>query len=101
MEVDNPLGNDLMTILWSRLQNVGNEERTHDLDEVVVVETTVVVVMEAVVGLLQTHAELTSLPSLELKLHRSANVIKMKGYVSSATRRDTNFSCARSLKARS
>jgi hypothetical protein len=65
--VDNPLENyNLIMILWSRLQNVGNEVKAKGLVEVVVVATIVAVVMEAVVDLLQTLAELTSLPSLEL-----------------------------------
>jgi hypothetical protein len=40
-----PIGNDLMTILWSRRQNVGNEESAQGLVEVVDVVTIVVVVM--------------------------------------------------------
>jgi hypothetical protein len=66
MEVDNPLENNLTTILWSRRQNVGNEERAQGLIENVDVVTVVVVLVEAVVNLLQTLAELTSLPSVEL-----------------------------------
>jgi hypothetical protein len=87
-----------MLVLWSRRQNVGNEERAQVLVEVVDVVTIVVVVVEAVVDLLQTLAELTSLPSLELQLHESANIIKKKGFVSSVTRRDTGFFSAQSLK---
>jgi predicted ABC-type exoprotein transport system permease subunit len=66
MEVDSPLENDLTMILWSRLQNVGKEMKAKGLIEVVAVATIVAVVVEAVVDLLQSHAELTSLPSLEL-----------------------------------
>jgi uncharacterized membrane protein len=56
-------------ILRSRPQNVGNEVRAKGLADVVVVATIVAVVVDAVVDLLQTLAELTSLPSLELGLH--------------------------------
>jgi hypothetical protein len=100
MEVDNPLGNDLTPIIWSRRQNVGNAEKARGFVEVVDVVTIVVVAMEAVVDLLQPLAELTLLPLLELQLHMSANVIKKKDFVTSATRRDTDFFSARSLKAR-
>jgi hypothetical protein len=66
MEVDNPLGNDLTTILWSRRQDVGNVDKALGLVEVVAVVTIEVVVMEAVVDLLQPLAELTSLLSPEI-----------------------------------
>jgi hypothetical protein len=41
--VDNPLENDLTTILWSRRQNVGNEVNAYGLVEVVVVEVATIV----------------------------------------------------------
>jgi hypothetical protein len=66
MEAVNPLENDLMTILWSRRQNVGNEVKAQSSVEVVVLATIVAVVVEAVFDLLQTMADLTSLSSLEL-----------------------------------
>jgi hypothetical protein len=55
-----------MTILWSRRRNVGNEVRDHGLVEDVVVVMIVEVVVAAVVDLIQTFAEWTSPPSLEL-----------------------------------
>jgi hypothetical protein len=51
--------------MWSRLQNFGNEVKAQGLVKVVVVATIVAVVVEAVVDLLQTLADLTPLPSLE------------------------------------
>jgi hypothetical protein len=66
IEVDNPLGNNLTAILWSRRQNVGSEERAQGLVEVVNVVAIVVVLVEAMVDLLQTLADMTLLPSLEL-----------------------------------
>jgi hypothetical protein len=65
LEEDHPLGNAQTTILWSRRQNVGNEERAHGLVEVEDVGTIVVVVMAAV-DLLQPLAELTSMLSPKL-----------------------------------
>jgi hypothetical protein len=70
------------------------------LVEDVVVAVIVEAVVEAVVDLLQILAELTSAPSLELRPHMSVNVIKRRGYVSSAKRRGIVFFDARSLNAK-
>jgi hypothetical protein len=59
----------------------------------------VVVVMaieEAEDGLLQTLTELTSMPSIELLLLKSGSNTKRMDFTSSATRRDTVSSNARS-----
>jgi hypothetical protein len=53
---------DLTTTQWSRHHNVGNEARGQGLVEVMVGEMDV----EAVAELLQTLAELTSTPYMEL-----------------------------------
>jgi hypothetical protein len=66
MEVDNPPENDLTMVLWSRLENVGNEVKAQGLVEVMVAATILAVVVKAVVDVLQTMAESTSLPPLEL-----------------------------------
>jgi hypothetical protein len=62
MAEDNPLRSDLVTIQWSRRRDVGNEVKDHDLEEVEVVAMVAV----AVVELLPTLSELTSMPLLEL-----------------------------------
>jgi hypothetical protein len=62
MEEDILPRSDLTTIQWSRHLNVGNEAKGHSLVNVVATEVDV----EVVANLLQTLAELTSMPSLEL-----------------------------------
>jgi hypothetical protein len=62
LEEDNSLANGLTTIQWSRHRNVDNKVKGRGLVEVVVVAMGV----EAVAELLQTMAELTSTPSMEL-----------------------------------
>jgi hypothetical protein len=62
MAEDNPPRSDLVTIQWSRRRKADKEVKDPDLEEVEVAAMVAV----AVVELLQTLAELTLVPSLEL-----------------------------------